>query len=338
MKQLKYYMKVNQISEISIIIPVYNAEKHVRECLDSIIAQTFTGWECVLVNDGSKDNSGSICDEYAQRDHRFRVIHKKNGGASSARNVGLNNINTPFFTCVDVDDRISPQFVSKLLEYKDSDMAIGGCVVVSNGEKSYRNVDQIYTYLLPENAEKLNVNVRDPRISCFYATWGKLFKTSIVRNMGIYYPENLRLGEDTVFNLMYVKYCSKITFFPDVIYEYYNDTTPEKYSMDYVDFIRHHDAVFKEIEETEIKQNVRLSGLRKGMESAYFYSLLPKLKRLDYSGYLNFRLSETTNPKISLYNLFTRNIFLSIKLFCILKANAKLGYFVLRHCRFWNIR
>ena len=332
MKQQKYYMKVNQISEITIIVPVYNAEKHVRECLESIIAQTFTGWECVLVDDGSKDNSGSICDEYAQRDHRFRVIHKKNGGASSARNVGLNNINTPFFTCVDVDDRISPQFISKLLEYKDSDMAIGGCVVVSNGEKYYRKVDKVYTYLLPENADKLNVNVSDPRISCFYATWGKLFKTSIVRNMGIDYPENLRLGEDTVFNLRYVKNCRRITFFPDVIYKYFNDTNPEKYAMDYADFIRHHDAVFKVIEETEIKQNVRLSGLRKGMESAYFSSLLSKLKKLEYKDYVNFRLCEAQKPKISLSNLYVRNVVCSIKYICLLKANTKLGYYVLKHC------
>lgn len=323
---------MNQIPEISIIVPVYNVEKDLGQCLDAIIAQTVTDWECILVDDGSKDNSGSICDEYAQRDCRFRVIHKKNGGAASARNIGIENLRTPFFTCVDADDGITPQFVSKLLDYKESDMVIGGCAVISNGIKHNRNVDQIYTYLLPENAGNLNVNVSDPRISCFYATWGKLFKTSIVRNMGIYYPENLRLGEDTAFNLKYVRYCKTITFCPDVIYEYYNDTTPEKYSMDYVEFAHHHDAVFKEIEETEVKLNVRLSGLRKGMEKAYFSSLVFKLKKLEYMDYVNFRLCEAQKPIISLSNLYVRNVVYLIKCICLLKANMKLGYFVLKHC------
>ena len=74
---------------ISIIIPVYNTEKYIRECLDSILAQTYTDWEAILIDDGSPDNSGKICDEYAEKDKRVKVIHKKNGGLSDARNYGL---------------------------------------------------------------------------------------------------------------------------------------------------------------------------------------------------------------------------------------------------------
>ena len=72
--------------EISIIIPVYKAEKYLRRCLDSVLSQTLSNWECILVDDGSPDQSGAICDEYAAKDSRFRVIHKPNGGVSSARN------------------------------------------------------------------------------------------------------------------------------------------------------------------------------------------------------------------------------------------------------------
>lgn len=75
--------------EISIIVPVYQAEKWMRRCLDSIVAQSFADWECILVDDGSTDDSGAVCDEYAARDNRFKVIHKENGGVSSARQVGL---------------------------------------------------------------------------------------------------------------------------------------------------------------------------------------------------------------------------------------------------------
>lgn len=74
---------------VSVVIPVYNTEKYIRKCLDSVILQTFSDWECIVVDDGSTDDSGSICDEYARQDSRFQVIHKQNGGVSTARNVGI---------------------------------------------------------------------------------------------------------------------------------------------------------------------------------------------------------------------------------------------------------
>ena len=77
------------MAEVSIIVPVYQVEKYIRQCIDSILAQTFTDFELILVDDGTKDNSGKICDEYARRDERVKVIHKENGGLSDARNKGM---------------------------------------------------------------------------------------------------------------------------------------------------------------------------------------------------------------------------------------------------------
>ena len=90
----------------SIIIPVYNVAPYLRECLDSVLAQTFTNWEAICVDDGSIDGSGDILDEYASRDHRLRVIHQPNAGVSAARNVGLNAIEGEYFLFVDGDDMI----------------------------------------------------------------------------------------------------------------------------------------------------------------------------------------------------------------------------------------
>ena len=92
--------------KISVIVPVYKAEKYLHRCVDSILAQTFTDFELLLINDGSPDNSGVICDEYAQKDNRIRVFHKENGGVSSARNIGLDNAKGEWITFIDSDDYI----------------------------------------------------------------------------------------------------------------------------------------------------------------------------------------------------------------------------------------
>ena len=91
---------------ISIIVPVYNVEDYIRPCLDSILAQTYTNFEAILVDDGSKDGSGSVCDEYAEKDSRFIVVHKENGGVSSARNKGLEIAKGEYIAFVDSDDWI----------------------------------------------------------------------------------------------------------------------------------------------------------------------------------------------------------------------------------------
>ena len=102
------------MAEVSIIVPVYQVEKYIRQCVDSILAQTFTDFELILVDDGSKDQSGQICDEYASVDARVKVIHKENGGLSDARNKGMDQINGNYFMFVDSDDYIAPTMIECL--------------------------------------------------------------------------------------------------------------------------------------------------------------------------------------------------------------------------------
>ena len=94
------------MAEVSIIVPVYQVEKYIRKCIESIQAQTFSDFELILVDDGSKDASGTICDEYAKRDKRIRVIHKENGGLSDARNTGIKLANSDYLMFVDSDEYI----------------------------------------------------------------------------------------------------------------------------------------------------------------------------------------------------------------------------------------
>lgn len=99
---------------VSIIVPVYNVEEYLRECVDSVLNQTYSDVEVILVDDGSTDQSGNICDEYAKMDSRIKVIHKKNRGVSSARNTGIETASGERIIFVDSDDCIHPQFAGKL--------------------------------------------------------------------------------------------------------------------------------------------------------------------------------------------------------------------------------
>lgn len=116
------------MAEVSVIVPVYNVEKYLNECIDSILAQTFTDFELILVNDGSSDRSGEICDEYAIKDKRIKVIHQQNGGVSVARNTGLNEAKGTYISFVDSDDVVLPNYLYVLLKaLKDTGSDISSC-------------------------------------------------------------------------------------------------------------------------------------------------------------------------------------------------------------------
>ena len=107
------------MTKISVIVPVYNTEKYLDRCIQSILAQTYTDFELLLINDGSTDSSGAICDKYAKQDVRVRVFHKENGGASSARNMGLDNAKGEWVTFCDSDDTLKQNALECLSSYTD---------------------------------------------------------------------------------------------------------------------------------------------------------------------------------------------------------------------------
>ena len=141
---------------ISIIVPIYNSEKYLPKCLDSIIAQTYTNWEAILVDDGSPDNCGKICDEYSAKDKRFKVIHQENKGVVNARNNALANANGDFLAFVDSDDTIEPSMLEEMLtlaEEKEADVVYCNInavfpnnickidiVKIENGEEGIKNI------------------------------------------------------------------------------------------------------------------------------------------------------------------------------------------------------
>ena len=182
---------------VSIIVPVYNTEKFLHRCIDSVLAQTYKDFELLLINDGSTDSSGTICDEYAAQDVRVRVFHKENGGVSSARNLGLDNAQGEWITFVDSDDWISKDYLKELAMHSDSDLVIADFVVEGEGQ---------WNEILPvgqwQGKELSGIIERDVALARFTTPWCKLLKKSLIRHNRFY--TELTTQEDALFMFRYL--------------------------------------------------------------------------------------------------------------------------------------
>ena len=213
----------NQSPKISVIVPVYNAEQYIQKCIDSIIAQTFTNMELILINDGSKDNSGKICDEYAKIDNRIRVFHKENGGVSSARNVGLDHAKGEWIIFVDSDDWIEPNCFNILLSDTEiADLTYFGCRLYYDDKSVTSYIPSCFYSSNRDDIEnklwKLKINKQNFEYLGF--TWNKLFRKSIIKKHKIEFLENLKFREDELFTLSYARYIKSLRIKPDTLYNY----------------------------------------------------------------------------------------------------------------------
>lgn len=207
---------------ISIIVPVYKVEKYLRQCLDSILVQTFEDWECILVDDGSPDNSGCICDEYAKNDSRFRVIHKENGGVSSARNVGLDNARGEWVYFSDADDELLVDSIETLV----SGIRISGIDIVQAGFIKVKDTIVIESQLLSRTCVLDNVQaIKQTYKSDYYSyqgyLWTKLFKKDKINMYNIRFDEDVYYDEDSLFIVEFlVRTKSKMFFTTKPVYKY----------------------------------------------------------------------------------------------------------------------
>lgn len=206
---------------ISIIIPVYNAEKYLCLCLDSVLTQTYTNWECLLVDDGSKDSSGIICDEYAKTDSRFKVYHKENGGVSSARNLGLKEAKGEYIIFLDSDDRMKPTLLQTCIsKIQDADLLIFsferfGCrtdkMILSEVQLQCANECHDYLYELKEDCST-------SEFFCF--PWNKLYKRDLLVDNRIQFPTDISLREDEIFSYRYLPHVHSLVAISDILIEY----------------------------------------------------------------------------------------------------------------------
>ena len=197
---------------ISIVTPIYNCEKYLEKCLDSLVRQSYSNIEIILVDDGSKDNSGKICDEYALKDKRIKVIHRENGGTAVAKNTGLKEATGKYLMIVDADDyvenKIVENYYNAMIKY-DADLVCGSAkyttnkqikedIIIKGNDCAKRYVVDFYNSSAPYNTP-----------------WTKLYKRNMIYKL---YDDIQLKGADIGFNLEYLKNVKSICIIPDYSY------------------------------------------------------------------------------------------------------------------------
>lgn len=211
--------------KFSVLIPVYNVEKFIEECLDSVLSQTFTDFEMILVDDGSTDSSGEICDSYALKDERIRVIHKENQGLISARRVGIREAKGDFCVFVDSDDKVKPELLSTLnyyIEKFNSDMVLYTFAYYDGKETKSRDKQLFGDGRLFEGDSKKELYEEFIAGPNYYAIWTKCIETCILKSDPINYAEyySFNMSEDVLQSIYPLTKAERIVFADKELYLY----------------------------------------------------------------------------------------------------------------------
>lgn len=236
---------------VSVIIPVYNIQKeYLNVCFNSLIKQTYNNFEVIIIDDGSIDNLASFVDECANKDSRFRVIHKKNQGVSAARNDGLAISQGQYVIFVDGDDWLEPTAIERLINFRMLDNA--EFVVANNyyeyethrekrhdiedAPRRYRD-GEIRRLSLSTITPSYELKYYDAHIGMIRGVWGKLYCANIIKKNGIFFKKNLTIGEDSIFNAEYLDKISSATFINEYLYHYrvINESANRRYNENIVE-------------------------------------------------------------------------------------------------------
>lgn len=315
--------------KVSIIVPVYNVEKYIRRCLDSIIAQTFTDWECLLIDDGSPDNSGKICDEYAKKDSRFRVFHKENGGVSSARNLGVQEASGEWIAFIDSDDIVLCNWLEVVCNAAlrtQTDLVHWGYEKIDE-EKSLETIniyskeyDNMYDFILSKNYK--------------HTVWSYLFRKKIITDNSICFPVGLKCSEDQSFLLKYMLVSKSVYCIPDILYQYYqNSESVTHLIIDNRYAFCNVSAAYDYLSFSAVKENRKEDfsklAIRQLIVDTFFYLK----KSIDYDAQI---IQERFIHFVDQYNILTKNK--DYLLIFVLK-HVSIGYFVsVFLSKYWGVK
>ena len=301
-------------SKISVIVPIYNVEKYLSKCIDSIINQTYTNLEIILVDDGSPDNCGIMCDDYSLKDNRIKVIHKKNGGLSHARNIGLEIATGDYISFIDSDDYIHKEFyeilISLIVKYNAD---IAQCEFLKVYEEGINNSNNYKSYIdekiiMLSNNEALN-NLYNKNCVNTVVVWNKLYKKQLFKN--IRYPKG-KIHEDEYTTYKVLFNASKVVLTSRQMYYYLQRSSSimgEEFNIKRLDRL---DAYFgqvlfyndKKMFKLEEKAKIKFEGLIRASMSKVWKSNLDNKKQI-FDSLINYYRKN--------YNLFSDNLNISFK-------------------------
>lgn len=220
-ENISYHVQMEEKMQVSVIVPVYKVEKYIKRCLNSIVNQTYRDLEIILVDDGSPDNCGKICDEYAKQDSRIKVLHQENGGQSKARNEAMKIAKGDYFCFVDSDDYIATNMIERLVslaQHNQADISMIDYTFFSGeqADVAKQNEDKC---LIFTNVELIK-NMHTVPGELYVVMWGKLFKRELFE--GITFPEG-RICEDLAILYKLYDQSNKAVYSAEVLYYYYRN-------------------------------------------------------------------------------------------------------------------
>lgn len=219
------------MEKVSIIIPVYNKDKYIRKCINSILKQSYENIEIIVIDDGSTDNSAKILDEFDRKYEKIRVIHKKNGGVSSARNVGLEYVKGDRIIFVDSDDYVNNDYVSSLLKDENADLNIINYTRIDKHKK------ELHQYNTNDQIEDISIeNVLELIVSSGTFEgylWNKSFRSEIISSNNIRFNEDIKVCEDLLFCVEYTKLINYASYFHHEAYYYTSNEDSAMFNNNY---------------------------------------------------------------------------------------------------------
>ena len=272
-------------TQVSIIIPVYNVEPYLRQCLDSVLGQTFKNFEVLLVNDGSSDSSGDICREYVEKDSRFHYFEKENGGLSDARNYGIERAQGEYLTFIDSDDFVNEKHLENLFlasRLTNADITIGGFSRFENGTfwlyQDYFSSDSLVSFTSAQAIQHLDSMFDVPFLN-FSTAWGKLFKRELFSELR--FPYGKYAEDQFIIWKLYLKARSIYTFNVDsYVYRINKNGMSSVFSLKHLDYI--------EALEERIKSTKDLEGIDINLSfNMYRYVLQRILGQLEEHDYID---------------------------------------------------
>lgn len=339
---------------VSIVVPVYNAEKYLDKCIASILNQTYENIEIILVNDGSNDKSSEILDSWKEKDNRIVVKHKENGGVSTARNLGIHLANGKWIMFVDPDDYLDSYIIEILVrDSEDCDMVSCGCIVNGvDNVKEYSFFESDKDFVTENEKRFLLYNLvcptyfRNDGIKIdFGVPWAKIYNREIINNFELRFDTKLRRCQDNVFNIDFISKCGRIRYKNTFLYHYSYDNISSlgsQYKDYYFDTflhlsIRHYDFLvendlLKDFDKDKVYTNCQFKKLLEIIMLGLFNKQCKdsrsvtndKIRELKNASFYKYIIDNGSIKNLSSFKHKCIYIILKLKLFRVLEILCKI--------------